>query len=80
MGAKSLLKSVDSACVEHQVLDCTLRDGGYYNNWDFSPELIQRYLDSIATTGVRIAELGFRSRHHAGLGQTDIRGGDQPIG
>ena len=21
------------------LVDCTLRDGGYYNNWDFSPEL-----------------------------------------
>ena len=21
------------------ILDCTLRDGGYYNNWDFSKDL-----------------------------------------
>ena len=25
-------------------LDCSLRDGGYYNNWDFSDELINDYL------------------------------------
>ncbi|MFW5879423.1 MAG: pyruvate carboxyltransferase, partial [bacterium] len=26
------------------LLDCTLRDGGYYNAWDFEPELITAYL------------------------------------
>ena len=26
------------------LLDCTLRDGGYYNSWDFPHELIERYL------------------------------------
>ncbi len=23
------------------ILDCTLRDGGYYTNWDFSPALLE---------------------------------------
>ena len=27
------------------LLDCTLRDGGYYNNWDFSTDLIENYLE-----------------------------------
>ena len=27
-----------------KILDCTLRDGGYYNNWDFSPEVVTEYL------------------------------------
>ena len=26
------------------LLDCTLRDGGYYNNWFFNKELINEYL------------------------------------
>ena len=26
------------------ILDCTLRDGGYYNNWDFDLELGRKYL------------------------------------
>ena len=26
-----------------KILDCTLRDGGYYTNWDFSPEVIDAY-------------------------------------
>ena len=26
-----------------KILDCTLRDGGYYNNWDFSFDLVGAY-------------------------------------
>ena len=28
-------------------LDCTLRDGGYYNDWNFSREIISDYLYDI---------------------------------
>ena len=44
------------------VLDCTLRDGGYYNNWDFSEELIKDYTQSISKIGIKYVELGFRSK------------------
>ena len=44
-----------------QVLDCTLRDGGYYNNWDFPSELVQDYINSIYNSGIKYIELGFRS-------------------
>ena len=43
------------------LLDCTLRDGGYYNNWDFSIDLIQDYLNCLSESGVKYIELGFRS-------------------
>jgi 4-hydroxy 2-oxovalerate aldolase len=43
------------------ILDCTLRDGGYYNNWEFSTNLINSYLNSIYKSGVDYAEIGFRS-------------------
>ncbi len=43
------------------LLDCTLRDGGYYNNWDFPIDLIEDYLKSLSQSGVRFIELGFRS-------------------
>ena len=43
------------------ILDCTLRDGGYYNNWDFSKELVNDYLQAISLSGIRYVELGFRS-------------------
>ena len=42
-------------------LDCTLRDGGYYNSWDFEQDLTNEYLLSIKAAGVNIVELGFRS-------------------
>jgi len=42
------------------VLDCTLRDGGYYNNWDFDNETVTRYLAAMESSGVNIVELGYR--------------------
>ena len=44
-----------------KILDCTLRDGGYYNNWDFSIDLINDYLKAMPMAGVDYVELGFRS-------------------
>ncbi len=43
------------------LLDCTLRDGGYYNNWDFSRPLIKRYVTAMAAAGIPIVEIGFRT-------------------
>lgn len=43
-----------------KLLDCTLRDGGYYNEWDFEPALIDEYLRAMAAAKVDIVELGFR--------------------
>ena len=33
-----------------KLLDCTLRDGGYYTNWDFDKELVKNYCKSMITT------------------------------
>ena len=41
-------------------LDCTLRDGGYYNSWDFDEKTVARYLHSIDSAGVDVIEIGFR--------------------
>ena len=43
------------------LLDCTLRDGGYYNNWNFSKDLVNEYLKAIAASGIKFVEIGFRS-------------------
>ena len=43
------------------LLDCTLRDGGYYNDWDYSFDLVKRYVDAMASAKVDIVELGFRT-------------------
>jgi 4-hydroxy 2-oxovalerate aldolase len=44
-----------------KILDCTLRDGGYYNNWDFRDEVVRRYLQSVAAASIDAVEIGFRS-------------------
>lgn len=41
------------------VLDCTLRDGGYINNWEFGNEAICNIIKKLQTTGVEIIETGF---------------------
>lgn len=43
------------------LLDCTLRDGGYYNNWDFDPELVETYLSAMEQASIDVIEIGFRS-------------------
>ena len=43
-----------------QILDCTLRDGGYYNDWDFSESIVKKYLSSMSSAKVDIVEIGFR--------------------
>ena len=43
-----------------RVLDCTLRDGGYYNAWDFRPELVAAYFRSVEDANLDAIELGFR--------------------
>ena len=48
-------------------LDCTLRDGGYYNAWDFSPALIHQYLEAMQAAGVDVVELGFRTLKNQGF-------------
>ncbi|RRV87699.1 aldolase catalytic domain-containing protein [Stutzerimonas stutzeri] len=48
-------------------LDCTLRDGGYYNKWDFSYTLIRQYLEAMLAAGVDIVELGLRSLDRSGF-------------
>lgn len=42
-------------------LDCTLRDGGYYNDWDFPLPVIEEYLIAMSAAGIDIVELGLRS-------------------
>ena len=46
-----------------EILDCTLRDGGYYNNWNFNLGLIQNYLNSLNSTKIKFIELGARSKN-----------------
>ena len=44
-----------------RLLDCTLRDGGYYNRWDFPTDLVRRYVHGLTAAGIDTIELGFRT-------------------
>lgn len=41
------------------LLDCTLRDGGYVNDWNFGEEAIKGFGKKIAQTGIEFFEVGF---------------------
>lgn len=42
-----------------RLLDCTLRDGGYLNDWNFGEAAIADIIDYLEQTNVEILELGF---------------------
>ncbi|MDI9873371.1 aldolase catalytic domain-containing protein [Flectobacillus rivi] len=44
-----------------KILDCTLRDGGYYTNWDFDKSLVNQYLESTNNLPIDYLEVGYRS-------------------
>lgn len=44
-----------------KILDCTLRDGGYYTNWDFSPSVIKDYINATNQLPIDYLEIGYRS-------------------
>ena len=48
-------------------VDCTLRDGGYHNDLDFSVALTDEYLAAMAALGTDRVELGFRSLRRGGF-------------
>ena len=42
-----------------KLLDCTLRDGGYINDWRFGYENIRDIVRSLVKAGTDIVEVGF---------------------
>ena len=44
-----------------KILDCTLRDGGYYTDWQFESGLVKRLVKALDSNGVDIIELGYKS-------------------
>ena len=51
------------------LLDCSLRDGGYYNNWDFEENFVALYRDKIKLLPIDYIEIGYRN-----LVQKEYRG------
>lgn len=48
---------------EIKLLDCTLRDGGYYNNWTFEKKIVERMITSLQECNIDYIEMGYRSLH-----------------
>ena len=44
-----------------KILDCTLRDGGYYTNWDFNSETVDAYIQAMNVLPINYLELGYRN-------------------
>ncbi len=44
------------------ILDCTLRDGGYVNNWEFGEENIRKISSNLISSDIEIVECGFLSQ------------------
>lgn len=44
-----------------KLLDCTLRDGGYYTNWDFDEALVEEYAAAMEALPIDYVEVGYRS-------------------
>lgn len=51
------------------LLDCSLRDGGYYNNWDFEENFVALYREKIKSLPIDYIEIGYRN-----LVQKEYRG------
>ena len=52
------------------LLDCSFRDGGYYNNWLFKKKDLDFYLKCIAKTNIKYIEIGFRFINNKNSGLT----------
>jgi len=46
---------------DFKILDCTLRDGGYYTNWDFDKGLVKSYFEAFNKLPIDYLEIGYRS-------------------
>jgi len=44
-----------------KIVDCTIRDGGLVNNWDFSVEFVQDLYNSLNEAGVEYMEIGYKN-------------------
>ena len=49
-----------------KILDCTLRDGGYYTNWTFDRSLVRSLVRSLDSQHIDIIEMGYKSPKQGG--------------
>lgn len=44
-----------------KIIDCTIRDGGLVNNWDFSEEFVRDLYEGLNAAGVEYMEIGYKN-------------------
>ena len=44
-----------------KILDCTLRDGGYYTDWDFDSQTVDSYIRAMNVLPIDYLEVGYRN-------------------
>lgn len=58
--ARNECLSSEQRCFMIKVFDSTLRDGGYYTNWDFDQDVVDRYIWAMDRLPVDYIEVGYR--------------------
>lgn len=48
-----------------KIIDCTIRDGGLMNKWQFSDDFVRGIYTACVESGVDYMEIGYRSSEHA---------------
>ena len=56
------------------LLDCTLRDGGYMNNWLFPHEKIRSTVTNLTDAGINYVEMGYLTSITSAVGGTQFAG------
>jgi len=56
-----------------KLLDCTLRDGGYTNNWDFSKEQISSTITNLTNAQIDYIEIGYLTSIYNKVGGTQFQ-------
>ena len=55
-----------------KILDCTIRDGGYLNNWEFSDEEVGSLIGCAIKNGVEYFEIGQITNTHGLKGEVRL--------
>lgn len=63
--------------MDNLILDCTLRDGGYVNNWEFDIPTAVSIMDGLYSAGVRWIEIGIMGLNPVAGKQTKFSDFDQ---
>lgn len=51
-----------------KILDCTIRDGGYLNDWAFDKTLVRELYRNLSRSGIDFIEIGFRNQQLPKMG------------